>query len=540
MIYRFGSGLGGQFARVASSVATIAFTVGMVAYLVKGVGMFLATFLPFEPWVCSVTLVGIATLYTLASGFYGVVVTDILQAFIILGAVIAISVMAMSRVVDNATLVEMAEQVTKTKGWASSSLTWTTDMPPGEEYEIYKHLGFFALFFLFKNIFHGMATGDDPKYFGARSDREAGLLTILWQSLMMFRWPMMMGFAVLGIYLVDDFFPNQGVLTQAADIIKTHVGAIDKAEWGNVLARLIHQPESYPQIVEGLQEILGGNWHDKIYLLSFDGHVNPEGILPAVILNLIPTGLRGLLLVALIAASMSTFDSFVNRAMGYFTRDIYQAYFRPNADTRELMRATWVFGTAMIVVAVIMGFNAESINDIWSWIMTALVGGFIVPPFLRFYWWRFNGAGFALGTVAGLAGAFGLRIFGVSDPVDNFMWTAVAGLVGSIVGTFIAPPTDRAVLENFYKTTKPFGFWSPLKSCLNTEELAANRKEHRNDALALPFTLLWQVTLFLLPMQLIVKDFDAFWTTLPLFIVGLVGLYFFWYRNLPRDNKASS
>jgi len=85
-----------------------------------------------------------------------------------------------------------------------------------------------------------------------------------------------------------------------------------------------------------------------------------------------------------------------------------------------------------------------------------------------------------------------------------------------------------------------FGAWGPLGNTLKPEECAAKSKEHFNDIVALPFTILWQVTLFFLPMQLIVKDFPAFWNTLPLFLVGLAGVYFFWYRNLPRDHAATS
>jgi hypothetical protein len=59
------------------------------------------------------------------------------------------------------------------------------------------------------------------------------------------------------------------------------------------------------------------------------------------------------------------------------------------------------------------------------------------------------------------------------------------------------------------------------------------RKEHRNDILTVPFALLAQITLFLMPMQILVKTYGTFWRTLPLFLVGFLGLYFFWWRVLP-------
>jgi len=109
------------------------------------------------------------------------------------------------------------------------------------------------------------------------------------------------------------------------------------------------------------------------------------------------------------------------------------------------------------------------------------------------------------------------------------------GTTGSIIGTFMTRPTDRRVLDNFYRTTRPFGFWEPLMGVLDPEVRTVMLKEHRNDILALPFALAWQITLFLLPMQLIIKSYHAAALTSVVFIAGLTGMYFFWYRNLPKD-----
>ena len=39
----------------------------------------------------------------------------------------------------------------------------------------------------------------------------------------------------------------------------------------------------------------------------------------------------------------------------------------------------------------------------------------------------------------------------------------------------------------------------------------------------------------MLPMQLIIQSFEAFWITLAIFIVCLTGLYFIWYRHLSDE-----
>lgn len=554
MVYRFGDGFGGQFARTVQAIAGIVSTLGMLAYLVKGVGLFLSMFFPFTPLQCSLIMIGVATIYTVISGFYGVVYTDLFQSFIILGAVIGITTMAILKLGSSEELVALSQEVTGNSGWITSKLSWETQMPKG--YEMYRHLMIFAMFYLMRNIFFGMGSGGEPKYFGARNDRECGTLTFLWTWLMMFRWPMMMAFAILGLFLVKDIFPDQSVLTQAAELIKAHFPDIEQSRWADITAGIKLNPENYsPQLVDGLKAILQDDWQNKLHMLSFEGTVNPERILPAVILFNIPTGCRGLILIALLAASMSTFDFIVNMTAGFFTRDIYQRYIRPKAGNKELIYATWIFIFTLVGTGFLFGYSVKSINDIWDWFIMALGGGLVVGMTLRFYWWRFNGAAFAIGTAIGMIGAVVIRIVtnnlaedaqcmfvGIDlvwflvDPRGQFLLTMAIGFVGSIFGTYVTKPTDRKVLEHFYQTTRPFGWWKPLKDCLPVDVQQRMKKEHFYDVLSLPFAIIWQVTLFLLPMQLIIRSWNAFFITLVIFSISLVGLYFFWYRQLPEAN----
>jgi SSS family solute:Na+ symporter len=545
MVYRFGEGIGGQFARVVTAVCVMVGIVGALAYLTKGVGLFLSMFLPFSPMTCALLMLSVATLYTMVSGFYGVVYTDLFQSAIILSAVIVITSLAVSAVSGHGDLGGLAHEVTGSARWTSSVPHWHATMPKGKEYQPYQHLAMFAMFYLLRNVLGGMSMGQDPKYFGARNERECGTLTFLWTWLLMFRWPMMMGFAVLGLFLVKDLFPDQQVLADSAILIKQHLGEIPRHLWDEKLAGIIRSPGQYPsELVSGLKSLLGSHWATHLKLLSYDGTVNPERILPAVLLFQIPAGFRGLLLIALVAASMSTFDSNVNSSAAYFTRDLYQRYWRRGAGNRELMAATYVYIVVVVAAGFVMGYSAPSINDIWGWLIMGLGAGMLVPSLLRFYWWRFNAGGVVVGAIFGLVGAVGQRhFFPDLDERWQFLCVGSIGLAGAILGTLVARPTDPAVLEHFYRTTRPFGRWGPLKKSLPPEQREAVTREHRNDLIALPFTLGWQITLFLLPMQLIVRNFTAFGVTLAIFLFCLGGMYVFWYRHLPapqaRTNRAS-
>lgn len=536
MVFRFGEGFFGNFARVVSVMATITATVGMLAYMIKGVGLFLAMFLPYSPFTCALILIVIAAIYTMASGFYGVVFTDIFQSGIVILAVFTISFLAFKKVDSAESLALIAEQVTGNQKWIGSSPSWFTEMPKG--YECYRHLFMFALFYLIRNIFGGMGVGAEPKYFGAKNDRDCGTQTMLTIFCIMFRWPLMLSFAILGIFLVRDIFPDQSVLLTCSEVIKNAIPGITQAQWPTTLSSIINNPQDYSvELINQISEILGQDWTSRLHLLSFEGTINPERILPSVVLMTIPLGLRGMVLVALIAASMSTFDTSVNIATGFFTKDLYQRYFRPKASTKELMAASYLFIIALVCVGFLFAYSIKSINDIWGWIIMGLGAGLLIPGVLRLYWWRFNAGGFAFGTLAGLIGAFIQRgLWPGLNEIWQFLILGAVGTIASIIGTYLTEPTNMDVVVNFYKKTRPFGFWGKLKDVLTADEQKALKKEHKNDILALPFVLCWQITLFLMPMQLIIHTYRAFFITLAISLIGLTGTYFIWYRNLPKTN----
>ncbi|MBP8131512.1 MAG: sodium:solute symporter [Candidatus Hydrogenedentes bacterium] len=536
MVFRFGDGLGGRFAQFVSALAGIVGAVGMLAYLIKGAGLFLTMFFPFSPFWCNVVMIGITTVYTMISGFYGVVFTDLFQSVIILAGVIIISVMAFLKVGAVGDFGALAAQVTGNEQWMSSLPQWHTAMPAG--YEMYQSLVMFAFFYLLKNTFAGVSSGADPRYFGARNDRECGLLTGFWTVLMTVRWPMMMGFAALGVILVSEKLPDLKVRQDAAVIVKEHVNVPDKSQWATAVSDIVNAPEEYPEIVGRLKQRLGPeDWDKKLLLIGYEGNIDPERILPAVLLFEIPAGLRGLLLIVLLAAAMSTFNAQVNGVTGLITRDIYQKYLHRRASTRELIYVSWASVLFLVVLAFLFAYYVKSINDVWDWIIMGLGGGLMIPGLLRLIWWRFNGGGFAVGTFVGLTAAILQRYFYPElDSRLQFLFLGAVGTVASIIGTYLTAPEDHEVVSRFYRITRPFGFWGPFREALPETARAAMELEHRRDVLCVPFALLWQVTMFMLPMQAVIGAWRSFWPTLALFLAGLTGVYFLWFRYLPKTN----
>ncbi|MCE5339997.1 MAG: hypothetical protein LLF92_02550 [Planctomycetaceae bacterium] len=548
MKFRFGEGFGGRFARFAAVASGIIFALGLLAYSMVGGGLFISMFLPFPPWVCSLMLVAVTYLYTILAGFYGVVIADIFQMSIFVFSAIFISFLALAQIHQTESFSVLACHVTGNADWFSSVPSFHTAMPEG--YERYSALFFITLFYFGKTFIQGLGGGAEPKFFAARNDRECGLLSFLCGNLMSIRWLFMMGFVVLGIFLIGDLFPDKSVLNSAVVLIKQHVPGIEQHKWAELISSMMNSPDSYdPGLISGLRSILGGDWNRKLSLLSFYGTVDSERVLPAVLLFNIPSGIRGLILTALIAAAMSTFASFINMTTALFTRDIYQNLLRPKAGNRELIWASYVFGFVLVSVGALMAYTSKNINDIWGWLMMGLSGGLVIPLALRMYWWRFNGMGFASGTIAGILAAIAQRYIGIINPEwkaisemseqQQFAVILVIGMAASIIGTYLAPPVKREVLENFYLKTRPFGFWAPFKSLVAPEKRKALRREHLLDIAALPFAFVWQITILLLPLLFLIGNWYALKITSIFLVTALIGLYLLWYRHLPAENYES-
>ena len=80
-----------------------------------------------------------------------------------------------------------------------------------------------------------------------------------------------------------------------------------------------------------------------ILAVSIAGKIgDPEMALSQVILNLIPVGVKGVLIAAIIAAALSTTNSFVNSSASYFVNDIYHPYIKPDASEKQLVRVSLI------------------------------------------------------------------------------------------------------------------------------------------------------------------------------------------------------
>src|ERR1019366_6598478 len=197
-IYRFGESRVSEAVRLLGAAVSVITSVMMLAYLIRGATLFLGMFFPFPPLYTTLVLLIVTTLYTMSSGFFGVVLTDLVQGVVVMTSCVVIGLIAWHLVPDSASLAATAAHVTGNPDWVNSRPAWFTPMPPG--YEAYSPIILIASFYLMRHFLGGLGTGGEARYFGARSDRDCGLQSLQQAVMTMFRWPLMIGFAVMGIY----------------------------------------------------------------------------------------------------------------------------------------------------------------------------------------------------------------------------------------------------------------------------------------------------------------------------------------------------
>src|SRR5712692_8835461 len=149
----------------------------------------------------------------------------------------------------------------------------------------------------------------------------------------------------------------------------------------------------------------------EMFKIGANGQVlNGDIAYPTLVINLLPTGLVGLMIAALLAALMGAMSSVFNSASTLVTLDFYKKI-RPEATERQLVG----FGRVMTGVMVLLGLAWVPFIHLISsqlYIYLQSVQAYISPPIascfiLGILWTRLNGAGalsslltgFVMGTV---------------------------------------------------------------------------------------------------------------------------------------------
>ncbi|WP_319592453.1 sodium:solute symporter family protein [uncultured Draconibacterium sp.] len=491
---RFGTGEGARLSNFIVIVFALISCLGFLAYGFVGLGKFLMLFIPWEfvaqyipfhiseayvPHFYGIIFTVFATFYAILGGMKSIVWADVFQYLIMTISAIVIAIIAMRAL--------SSETLNVPEGWHSPFFGWKLNLDWSQiianvnakiESDGYSLFSVFFMMMLFKGVLVS-AAGPAPNYdmqkiLSTKSPAEAAKMSgFVSVALLPVRYFMIIGFVVLALL-----------------------------------------------------------YYDRLNLMVGD-RIDFEQILPAAMIEFVPAGLLGLMLVGLLAAFMSTFAGTLNAAQAYLVNDIYLKKY-PNTPKNKLTRVNYITGITVVIVSTILGLYIPDVNRILQWIVSGLWGGYIASNVLKWYWWRFNGHGYFWGMVGGLVPAmiFPL-IFKNTLDLYYFPLLLLLSVTGCVLGTYLTPATDKHVLMNFYKQTRPWGFWEPIIRNVRLENAFFKpNKSFKLDMLNVVLGTIGQTAIVALPIYLVLKNYLGMGISAAIVIVVGIIMKKLWWDKL--------
>lgn len=202
-------------------------------------------------------------------------------------------------------------------------------------------------------------------------------------------------------------------------------------------------------------------------------HVDPALIghdlaYPAMLLGL-PTGLKGLVVAALLAAYLSTMSTHMNWGASYLVNDVYVRFVNRDAPERQLVLLGRV-SSALIAIAagafmLTLGTASEAFN-----LLVSVGAGTGAIYLLRWFWWRVNPWTEIVGMVVSLLIALFFRYSAVTASYSSsvkLVITVTITTISAVIATFALPPSDDATLRAFIERTGVGGrLWKAARARL--------------------------------------------------------------------------
>lgn len=497
--FRFGDGKGAKLSHIIVVVFAVISVLGFIAYFFEGIGKYSTSILPWDMGFSiagykvdsaksyALIICGLTSLYTVKGGMHSVVATEVMQFVIMTIACIGVGIVAYTMVNGE----QIAAVVPKDWDnlWFGSrlDLDWSTTMFPQVDQKIaedgFDLFGLLFVMMVLKGIFASIA-GPVPSYdmqriLATKNPAEAakmGFLTIC--VLYLPRYFMIIGFAVLALVFMG---PELNAMGTALDF---------------------------------------------------------EKVLPIAINKFLPVGLKGLMLAGFLAAFMGTFAAFVNSAPAYLVNDIYKKYINPGASDKRLVRLSVLSSLSLVMVGIFFGFNAGSLNTLILWLSSSLYGGYVAANVLKWIWWRFTGNGYFWGMLFGLLASTVKFIF-FPEYVDIFVFPLIFAFsfLGCIIGTYLEPLPNVEAIKSFYKQTRPWGFWGPIKTLVMKEDpLFEPNNDFKRDSFNVLTGIIWQMAQVVIPMYFMLRKNTEMVLWCGVLILTSYLLKKYWWNHLKTTN----
>ena len=469
----------------------------VMGWVINAMASVVSVMLNMDKWTAVWLCVIIALVYAILSGFWGVVVTDLVQFFIAMFGSIALAIIALNYVGGMDSLLYKLSGLLGSDAIHNNTLKFIPPVPEESMGTLIFWESPFSKFLIFITVMWWSHHGTDgggyiiQRMSSAKNERHA-LLATLWFNLAHYAlrvWPWII-VAVVSIVM----FP----------II----------------------PEAYSEL-------------------------GVKAGYPLVMNALLGPGLKGILIVSFLAAFMSTIDTHLNWGASYLVNDLYKRFYRPNESETHYVLIGKIFTVILMIFAAFTAIKMQSISKAWEFIFS-MGAGIGLVLILRWFWWRIN----AWSEITALATSILVTIIleflaynqtimegknyilfgsapillGITLQVHHKLIIIVPiAILAWLSVTFLTKPEPTKTLENFYKRVQPGGWWGPINK----------NYEHELQPVSKGFFILWISGIMMIygfTFGLGNLIFHNYSNAILLFGLSGIGSFLVWNRSISKLN----
>jgi Na+/proline symporter len=204
---------------------------------------------------------------------------------------------------------------------------------------------------------------------------------------------------------------------------------------------------------------------------------------PKMMMMVLPSGLRGLLIAAMLAAFLSTISTLFNWGASYIMNDIFRRFIKQDCSERTYVVISRVATLLIATAGAVVALTADSIQQLLVISYVLGSGGFLIN-FMQWMWWRMNRFGAVAGFLSGWVVVIAMLFFKAFDrPMawilnlpDTVPFSTAESLTGARIAlaivlvtisavtvALLTPPEPMENLKKFLLKARPFSFgWKPV------------------------------------------------------------------------------
>ncbi len=356
----------------------------------------------WDKWQAIFISSGITIVYSLMSGYWGVIVTDFLQFIIAMIGAVLIAYFAVDKAGGLSMLSSRIDSI------YGSGQHYTDFFPPLDG-------GFFSL-------------------------------------------PVLMFIAYMGMSWWSKYSSDGGgVIVQRMVSCKDEKHAVGATLYFNIANYALR---SWPWIVAAVAS-----------LILYPAVTDHESVYPMMVVDLLPEGVRGLMLASFFAAFMSTLSTYLNLSSMYFINDFYRRFVNRNNSEKHYITVTRISILVFSLITAVVTYYATSIVEVFKFLI-AFGSGTGLVYLMRWFWWRVNAWSEVSAMVASTLISSYIYVAHPGFPFYEKLFLIIffSTLIWVTVTLLTGPVDEKHLLEFYRKVNVGGAGWKRIEGKLHHSE----------------------------------------------------------------------